>query len=69
MVDPIPAWIWIQVIPIPALLGLIPDPDPLKSVIITPHYEILVRFCFCIENAVTTGYRPNLYVECRTYWL
>ena len=34
MVDPITAWIWIQVIPIPALLDAIPDPR--KSGIVTP---------------------------------
>ena len=36
--DPIPAWIRIRVIPIPALLDVIPapDPDPQKSGIVTP---------------------------------
>ena len=36
--DPISVWIRVQVIPIPALLGTIPDPDldPLKSGIVTP---------------------------------
>ena len=36
--DPIPARIRIRVIPIPALLDVIPapDPDPLKSGIVTP---------------------------------
>ena len=37
-VDPIPAWIRIQVIPTPALMDMVPAPDldPLKSGIVTP---------------------------------
>ena len=31
-----PRWIRIHMIPIPALLGAIPDPDPEKNGIITP---------------------------------
>ena len=46
--DPIPAWIRIRVIPIPALLDVIPapDPDPQKSGIVTP----LVWSIFHINN-------------------
>ena len=46
-VDPDPPWIRIHMIPIPALLDVIPapDPDPQKSGVVTPLVGcVVIRF-------------------------
>ena len=58
-VDPDPPWIRIHMIPIPALLDVIPapDPDPQKSGVVTPLEDI---FGILSRNELTTVWGGNL---------
>ena len=60
-VDPDPPWIRIHMIPIPALLDVIPapDPDPQKSGVVTPLEDIIGLMMVALLGGLKNN-DPNL---------